>query len=114
MFNSDLYKKHYPIQSQSDLYGMSDKDRKKLSEWVYVIEADVKNWNYRSALHGSTRGIEINYPGVKQLSQKIRAVNAAEISEADLGFINEVLYRHKYIFPLSLYFFPTEKGTKEK
>lgn len=28
MFNSDLYKKHYPIQSQSDLYGMSEKDRK--------------------------------------------------------------------------------------
>ena len=110
MFNSDLYKKHYPIQSQSDLYGMSDKDRKKLSEWVYAIEADVKNWNYRSALHGSTRGIEINYLGdIKQLSQKIRAVNAAEISEADLGFINEVLYRHKYIFPLSLYFFPIKK-----
>lgn len=110
MFNSDLYKKHYPIQSQSDLYGMSDKDRKKLSEWVYAIEADVKNWNYQSALHGSTRGIEINYLGdIKQLSQKIRAVNAAEISEADLGFINEVLYRHKYIFPLSLYFFSIKK-----
>ena len=114
MFNSNLYKKHYPIQSSSDLYEMSEKDRKKLSNWIYVIEADVQNWNYREAVRGSRRRIVINYPGVKQLSQKIRAVNAAEISEADLGFINEVLYRHKYIFPLSLYFFPIEKGTKEK
>ena len=111
MFNSDLYKNHYPIQSQSDLYGMSEKDRKKLAEWIYDIETDVQDWNYRSALHGSTRGIEINYLGdiKQQLSQKIRAVNVAEISEADLGFVNEVLYRHKYVFPLSLYFFPIKK-----
>ena len=33
MFNSNLYKKHYPIQSPSDLYEMSEKDRKKLAEW---------------------------------------------------------------------------------
>lgn len=25
MFNSNLYKKHYPIQSPSDLYEMSEK-----------------------------------------------------------------------------------------
>ena len=86
------------------LAGYRERKKYKNAEKLYEL----------SALHGSTRGIEINYPGVKQLSQKIRAVNAAEISEADLGFINEVLYRHKYIFPLSLYFFPTEKGTKEK
>lgn len=110
MFNSNLYKKHYPIQSPSDLYEMSGKDRKKLAEWIYDIETDVRDWNYRSALHGSIRGIEINYCGnTKQLSQRIRAVNVAEISEADLGFVNEVLYRHKYVFPLSLYFFPIKK-----
>lgn len=110
MFNSNLYKKHYPIQSPSDLYEMSEKDRKKLAEWIYDIETDVRDWNYRSALHGSIRGIEINYCGnTKQLSQKIRAVNVAEIREADLGFVNEVLYRNKYIFPLSLYFFPIKK-----
>lgn len=46
MFNSNLYKKHYPIQSPSDLYEMSEKDRKKLAEWIYDIETDVRDWNY--------------------------------------------------------------------
>lgn len=67
MFNSNLYKKHYPIQSPSDLYEMSEKDRKKLAEWIYDIETDVRDWNYRSALHGSIRGIEIKIPGGEHL-----------------------------------------------
>ena len=98
MFNSNLYKKHYPIQSSPDLYEMSEKDRKKLAEWIYDIETDVQDWNYREAVRGSRRRIAINYCGdIKQLSQKIGAMNAAEISDEDLRFVNEVLYRHKLI-----------------
>lgn len=110
MFNSSFFKKHYPIQSQTELYEMSEKDRRKLSNWIYVIEADVQNWNYREAVRGSRRRIAINYCGdIKQLSQKIGTMNAAEISDEDLRFINEVLYRHKYILPVSLYSFPIKK-----
>lgn len=110
MFNSNLYKKHYPIQSPSDLYEMSEKDRRKLSNWICGMEADVQNWNYREAVRGSRRRIVINYCGdIKHLSQKIEAMNAAEISDEDLSFVNEVLYRHKYILPVSLYSFPIKK-----
>ena len=110
MFNSSFFKKHYPIQSQTELYEMSEKDRRKLSIWIYVIEADVQNWNYREAARGSRRRIVINYCGdIKHLSQKIEAMNAAEISDEDLSFVNEVLYRHKYILPVSLYSFPIKK-----
>lgn len=111
MFNSSFFKKHYPIQSQTELYEMSEKDRRKLSNWICGMEADVQNWNYREAVRGSRRRIVINYCGdIKHLSQKIEAMNAAEISDEDLSFVNEVLYRHKYILPVSLYSFPIKYG----
>ena len=57
MFNSSFFKKHYPIQSQTELYEMSEKDRRKLSNWIYVIEADVQNWKLCAEVEEGLRSI---------------------------------------------------------
>lgn len=119
MFNSKMYKKHYPIKSSADIVNMNTADKKKLIKWIKSIIADVDVYNVHSRKHAETAGCKecwrINFQPDKEyidsVCQKI-TTKPFLLTAEDIQLVNIVLYRHKYIGIISAYYFPVLPTTE--
>lgn len=122
MLRSRFFTKYYPIKDVSDLFYMSQNDREVLGKWLRTIQSDVEVHNYSLVQNAGKRGFDkctqicISYDrDISLLAEKICKIssNYSEIDERDVDFINDVIYRHKYIWFISSYCFPIRnKDTK--
>lgn len=119
MFNSNLYKKYFPIKSIDDLFKIDLKDLKTLGRWVSNIQLEMDSINFQ-AWHNSRKIdsfyiclLKTNYKkNPKDLEYKIYNKDFYGLDIDDLIFINNVLYRHKYNWFISSYQFPIIRDHK--
>lgn len=122
MLHSRFFKKYYPIKDVSDLLYMPQKDREILGKWLRTIQSDVNANNYNSIRNAEKCGLNrcaqicIYYDrDIPLLAEKICKISStySEIDKRDMDFINDIIYRHKYVWLISCYCFPIRnKDTK--
>lgn len=119
MLYSQIYKKYFPINHSSDVFFMSDKERKILSKWIKFVELDIEIYNVTKEQRGIKTGayfakqiVHTYSKSVSLLADKIKADNYGSLEKDDIDFINDVIYRHKYISLLSAFVFPIRKKDK--
>lgn len=120
MLHSRFFKNYYPIKNVSDLFHMPQKDREILSKWLKTIQSDIDKYNYKSLINANKCGMNtcrqicMTYDkNTLLLAEKVCKISrfSFEIDEKDIDFINDVIYRHKYIWFISSYFFPINRTT---
>lgn len=118
MLKSKIYKTYYPLKNVSDVFHMTKKDKSILIKWLNTIKTDIDIYNFQKARKGGMqRGIYLFYDrDISALTEKISKMdtNSCEIDERDINFLNNVIYRHKYIGIISMYCFPCSSDRKEK
>ena len=119
MFYSNIYKKYFPILKNEDLNNLTEKELDSLYKWICTIDNEIYNLNHSNLLEAVKKGtyrmyvVEYDYERDKDfLLKNLMKKNFKAINDEDLSFINNVIYRHKYNFFLSMYQFPILDGRK--
>lgn len=119
MLNSEMYKRYYPVKSALNIIWMDEDDQKQLVKWIRSILSEINAYNSGSGRRAVKNRIDkcrvilsnYNDEDVENLCNKI-TTDPNSLDSKDIGFINSVLYRHKYIGIISAYYFPTEPVTE--
>lgn len=121
MIYSKIYKSYYPIKTGLDIQLINEKERRIISKWLSGIKMDIECYNYNEIKKSIKCGadyakqIKITYKGnIKDVANRIKEKRfCGEFDKYDIDFINQVIYRHKYNWFLSSFFFPIQNTKKE-
>ena len=124
MFNSKLYKNHYPFRKSSDVLKMQEEEKECLIGYIKkypagAVEEIHKAWKYGCDVEGfpkpkgtflsSNRKLpEIWEEFERRGNELIEKIKKKEkLNEKDLYDLNLILYSRKYNNFLSFFLFPT-------
>ena len=118
MIYSKLYKKYFPFHSCAEIQMLDEKEKELLISYVkrFACDVDVRNKiAFENAAKNGIKKVEI-YELIKpesfytELADKIS--ESKVITDEELKSVNNILYRNKYNWFLSAYFFPVRDEEK--